>query len=278
MGLQKYLIEKINNVLLELEILDEVKNIKEETKMFKKIFGGKNDRGKANDGTSIYTYENTESRGLGNVADMMYTEEITDHFDKVFPGRVTNVFHEVISDIVHIDIYFMEPTDEEPFRVVYTTGMSDLPMTLPIELEKEWGHLKRAELMMFLPESWPIGSEDFEDERYYWPIRLLKQLARFPHEYNTWLGYGHTIPNSEEYDPYADNTELNGVILSALNEEISSINTKDGTLINVYNVIPLYKEEMDYKLENGMDALFDKLSEVEGNGYWIDSSRKNACK
>ncbi|MFQ8729788.1 MAG: suppressor of fused domain protein [Enterocloster bolteae] len=24
----------------------------------------------------------------------------------------------------------------------------------------------------------------------YWPIRLIKYLARFPHEYSTWLGWG----------------------------------------------------------------------------------------
>lgn len=246
--------------------------------MFKKIFGGKNDKGKAKDGTNIYTYENTENQDQGNVAKMMYTEEITAHFDKIFPGRVTNVFHEIISDTVHIDVHFMEPTDEEPFRVVYTTGMSDLPMTLPSEIEKDWEHLKRAELMIFLPESWPIDSEAFKDERYYWPIRLLKQLARFPHEYNTWLGYGHTIPNSNEYDPYAENTELNGVILNVLKEEISSISTKDGNLINVYSLVPLYKEEMDYKLEYGSDSLFEKLAEVQGSGFWIDASRKNVCR
>lgn len=246
--------------------------------MFKKIFGGKNGKGKTKDGTNIYNYEDTQNRDEINIAKMMYTEEITDHFDKNFPDRVTSVFHEIISDIVHIDVYFMEPTEEEPFRVVYTTGMSDLLMTLPSEIEKEYSHLKRAELMMFLPATWSTDSEAFKDEKYYWPIRLLKQLARFPHEYNTWLGYGHTIPNSEEYDPYAENTKLNGVVLSALSENIRLINTKDGNLINVYSIIPLYKEEMAYKLENGIDALDEKLSEVEGNGLWIDASRKNVCK
>lgn len=246
--------------------------------MFKKIFGGKKDKEKAKDGTNIYTYDNIENRKQDNVAEMLYIEEITAHFDKVFPGRVTNVFHEIISDVVHIDVHFMEPTDEEPFRVVYTTGMSDLLMTLPDELEKEWGHLRRAELMFFLPESWPIDTEAFKDERYYWPVRTLKQLARFPHEYNTWLGYGHTIPNSAEYDTYAENTELNGVVLSELREDISTIKTKDGNSINIYSMIPLYKEEMDYKLENGMDALLEKLSEVEGNGLWIEALRKNVCK
>ena len=246
--------------------------------MFKKIFGGKNDKGKSKDGTNIYTYENTDIKDKSKVAKMLYVDEITAHFDSVFPGRVTNVFHELISDIVHIDVYCMEPTDDEPFRVLYTTGMSDLPMTLPKEIERKFEHLKRAELIIFLPKEWPIDSEAFKNERYYWPIRLLKQLARFPHQYNTWLGYGHTIPNSAEYDPYSESTGLNGVILSALKEEISLLKTNDGKVINLYNLIPLYKDEMDYKLEHGMEALCEKLSEVEGSGFWIDESRRNVCK
>lgn len=132
--------------------------------------------------------------------------------------------------------------------------------------------------MLFLPENWPTSSEAFKDEKYYWPIKLLKQLARFPHQYNTWLGYGHTIPNTNEYDSYAYSTELNGAILSVLRDDVRKFKTKDGNTINIYCVIPLYKEEMDYKLENGMDALFEKLSEVEGQGYLIQPSRKNACK
>ena len=36
--------------------------------------------------------------------------------------------------------------------------------------------------------------KDLPYERF-WPIQMLKFLARFPHEYKTWLGWGHTIPN-----------------------------------------------------------------------------------
>lgn len=247
--------------------------------MFKKLFGGKKDKENTKDGTSVYNYENVGGEDKDGIAEMLYTEEIINHFDKVFPGRETNVFHELISDIIHIDVHFMEPTEEAPFRVVYTTGMSDLLMTLPPELEEEWGHLRRAELMLFLPESWPIDSDAFKEDRYYWPVKLLKQLARFPHMYNTWLGYGHTIPNYAEYEPYAEDTGLNGVILSSLKDEISKFKAKDGTVINIYSLVPLYKEEMDYKLENGVDALFEKLSEeIEGSGFWIDPLRKNVCK
>lgn len=245
--------------------------------MFKKIFGGKAIK-KTKGGSDVYTYnENQVKQAKMTVADSMYVDEIVDHFDKNFT-KTTNTFHEIFSNQVHIDINFIEPTDEEPYKVVYTTGMSDLPMTLPSEIEEEYAHLKRAELMIFLPESWPTDSEAFKEEKYYWPIRLMKQLARFPHQYNTYLGYGHTIPNSADYIPYAENTELNGVVLSLLKKDVSMLKTKDGTQINIYILIPLYKEEMDYKLKNGVEALLNKLCKLEAGGFIIDPSRKNTCK
>lgn len=245
--------------------------------MLKKLFGGKANT-KTKGGSTVYTYEDKESGVDFSVAESLYAAEVDEHFGKQFPGREVNVFHEIVSDKVHIDINIMEPTEKEPYRVLYTTGMSDLPMTLPAEMEEKYSHLKRAELMMFLPASWPVGDEAFKDESNYWPIRLLKQLARFPHQYNTYLGYGHTLPNSAQYTPYADNTELSGVILSLLGDDICSIETKDNNLVVVYSLIPLYKEEMEYKLENGADALFNKLSKVRGAGYTLDVSRKNVVK
>ena len=32
-----------------------------------------------------------------------------------------------------------------------------------------------------------------KDEKWYWPIRLLKSLARLPIASDTWLGFGHTM-------------------------------------------------------------------------------------
>lgn len=245
----------------------------------KKIFGGKNDGEKAKDGTTIYTYDESANDGYEPPAPMEYVEDIVAHFENVFPGRNSSVFHEIISDIVHIDVNVMEPTEEEPFWVLYTTGMSDLPMTIPDEIRAEMdGNYDRAEVMMFLPASWELSEEAFKDDNNYWPIRLMKQMARFPHQYNTWLGYGHTIPNYQDYEPYADGTGLNGVVFYQLKEEISVIPTKDGNKVHTYFLIPLYKEEMDYKLEHGMDALIDKLSELEDGVLELDPKRRNTCK
>lgn len=244
--------------------------------LFKKIFGGKT-QGTAEDGTSIYKYDEVSTDQADGVAYTPYAEEITEHFSKVFSGRESNVFHELISDTVHIDITIMEPTEDEQFKILFTTGMSALPMTLPDEIPDEDKELYcRSELMMFIPADWNLTEEGIKSENNYWPIRLMKQMARFPHLYNTWFGYGHTIPNYENYEPYAENTGLNGIVFTMFKEEISIINTKDGNKINVYYVLPLYKEEIEYKLKHGMDALMEKLENAE----WIilDRQRENTCK
>ncbi|MFC6650699.1 suppressor of fused domain protein [Paenibacillus rhizoplanae] len=244
---------------------------------FKKLFGG-NTLAKSEDGTTIYGYDAQDERQITPPSNILYMEDLNEHFNRVFPNRETGVFHELISDIVHIDVNIMDATPDEPYRVLYTNGMSDLPMTLPQEIRKEYKHLERAELMMFLPADWPLTQEDFEAEENYWPIRLMKMLARFPHMYQTWLGYGHTIPNTEDYEPYAANTELSGVILFALPEEVSTVHTKDGNQVQVYFLVPLYREEMEFKLESGMDELVAKLSELSDDFLVLNPNRHNVCK
>ncbi|MED1725143.1 suppressor of fused domain protein [Brevibacillus parabrevis] len=244
---------------------------------FKKLFGGVETDEKAKDGTAIYTYN--QQAGFEPPAPMKYVDDVVNHFQTVFAGRESSVFHEIISDTIHIDVNVMSPTEEEPFWVLYTNGMSDLPMTIPDEVQEQMEEvIDRAEVMIFLPASWELTEESLKDENLYWPIRLMKQMARFPHQYNTWLGYGHTIPNYAEYEPYADGTGLNGVIMFQLSEELSVISAKDGTQIHAYFLLPLYKEEMDYKLEHGMDALLDKLFELGDDALILNPNRKNTCK
>jgi hypothetical protein len=211
-------------------------------------------------------------------AEMLYVEEIVDHFEKAYPGRESFVFHEIVSDLVHIDVNVMKATEKEPFHVLYTNGMSDLPMSLPEDFPpEERAAYERAEVMLFLPPDWELSDQACKDERNYWPIRLLKQMARLPHEYRTWLGYGHTVPNGAEYEPYAPDTGLSGVVLCQLGEETSVIHTKDGGTVTVYFLVPLYKEEMEYKLETDMDALLEKLDGIEENILILDPRRTNAC-
>lgn len=50
-----------------------------------------------------------------------------------------------------------------------------------MEIEEEFRKVcpDRLELMIDLPTDWPLEMESLRDERNFWPIRILKILARF---------------------------------------------------------------------------------------------------
>ena len=64
-------------------------------------------------------------------------------------------------------------------------------MNVPEELAEY--KLERAELAIALPSDWKLDEESLKDERWCWPIGLLKVLARLPIASDTWLGWGHTM-------------------------------------------------------------------------------------
>lgn len=230
-------------------------------------------------GSTIYRYQTPEDHGWRPPqAGSSHAEEIEAHFQSLFPGRTSFVFHELVSDLVHIDVNIMRPKKDARYYVLYTTGMSDLPMTLPGEIaDRE--DLKYCELYLFLPEDWSFGETGTLDsdlpESSYWPVRLLKFLARFPHEYQTWLGWGHTIPNGPQYAPLAGGVGFGGVVL-AQPSGVPPLDTGDGRHISFYAAIPAYKEEIEYKLKYGMEELGRRFAEGK-LPMVLDTSRPNLC-
>lgn len=205
--------------------------------------------------------------------------DIEKHMKALFPNRAERVFYEQESEFLQIDIHFLEAPTKQDFHVLYTVGMSALPMTLPEDLLPEYQPLERGELMLLLPAEWnlTLPEDGKADNRLWWPVNLMKYLARFPHEYKTWLGWGHTIPNSEEYLPYDESTALCGVMLGALQQEISVLKCKDETQINFYTLIPLYKEEIEAKRDAGTEAFIAKLSTITGFGMIVFPDRPNVA-
>lgn len=232
----------------------------------------------AEDGVTRILEHKEKNKEEFSIAPAKYVEEIENFFENLYPNGETTVFHEILSNIIHLDVHVIKPTEDRPFYVLHTTGMSDLPMNLPKDLLPEYGHLKHAELKMLVPKDWVFKDLDLDmDEIHYWVIRVLKELAKMPHIYDTWLGWGHTIPNGD-YVPYSTNTDLSCMLLLSEKEEFSVIKTKDGNQVNIYTLIPLYKEEAEFKLNNGMDALLDKLFETNEFSLVVNLNRKNAVK
>lgn len=188
-----------------------------------------------------------------------HIEAIGAHIERHL-GPVSGVFHEIISDLVHIDVHVVPATEQFPYLRLVTSGMSDLPMTVPDEVDADVPHY--MELMVTLPADWPISQDAFEDERNYWPVRLLKGLAQLPHEYDTWLGFGHTIPNGHPSEPYAPGVGFDGaIVLPPVTppEDFAELALEDGKVISFMTIIPLYPEEMDLKLKKGAEALLDRF-------------------
>src|SRR6185295_2314308 len=191
-------------------------------------------------------------------------------------GKIEMVWHEMISDLVHIDVHWVKPTAERNYHTLVTSGMSDRPMTVPEGAEA----FRYSELVFCLPPDWQLSMEAFKDEQWYWPVRLLKVLARFPHEYETWLCIGHTLPNEDPPKPYAPNTKLCCVLLMPPllgGDGFQELKIDGEKSIRFYSVIPIYREEMDFKLKQGLDRLIDKFDKASVNEL-LDVARKNVCK
>ena len=204
----------------------------------------------------------------------VYTEEemeaVEGHIQQYF-GKVENVFHELVSPDIHVDICMVPPTEERDYCTLVTMGMGAHRMNVPEELVEY--KLERAELAIALPADWKLDQESMKDEKWYWPIRLLKSLARLPINCDSWLGHGHTVENRE---PFADNTKLCTATLIGPQdtEDGSEVCTlPGGEEVNFYQVIPLYEDELDYKLEHDVDALLNKM---RGISFVVNPTRQNA--
>jgi hypothetical protein len=208
---------------------------------------------------------------------------INAHIEK-HVGKPDSVFHEIISDLVHIDVHIVKPAPKRNFYTLITSGMSDLPMHVPPGCAEQ----RYAELMICLPPTWNLGSkyqttEDgaLKDERNYWPIRWLKALARMVHEYDTWLGPGHTVPTGDPPRPYAPNTKLCCLMTmppATTGKDFCKLGLPD-RVIHFMALWPLYEEEMNLKLKKGSDALLDRIERFGFEKFEVvDIRRPSLCK
>lgn len=197
---------------------------------------------------------------------------IDEHIARYF-GAPETVWHELASDLVHVDVHVTPPRPDRPLYTLVTSGMSDRPMNVPPVVDARY-----AELMIVLPPDWPLTAEAFRDEAAYWPVRLLKTIARLPHAYGTWIGPGHTIPNGDPPEPYAPGVPFTGVLVAPVlrcEDAARTIVTSEGRRISLLALIPVHQAEMDLKLTSGSDALYDAFDRA-GVSEVLDPGRPSS--
>lgn len=194
----------------------------------------------------------------------LYTDKELDLYEKYIEetfGHFHEVFHEIVSTDIHLDIIIVPPTDKRPYYKLITMGMGAYQMNVPDRLKQY--ELERAELVLYLPATWDINSSQEED---YWPIRQLKILARLPIECHTWLGYGHTVSSDEDNTPYASKTQFCSMMLvDALDNQGENLDLrmKSKGKINFYQLFPLYKEELEYKQKKNAEPLLNLFDDED---------------
>lgn len=190
-------------------------------------------------------------------------------------GEYGEVFHELVSPDIHLDIVLIPPTDEQPYYKLVTMGAGAYKMSMPRQLRKY--KLERAEYVIFLPKDWNVKSDKEED---YWPIRMLKDVARLPIYTDSWLTVGHTVTINEDSSPVAPNTMLNScVLLNSFGNKMQIVEAMKlgvwGDEVNFWQVLPLYQEELEYNFSHSIDELLELLDDVP---IVVDINRKNKCK
>ena len=204
-----------------------------------------------------------------------YTEQELKEFEEFVNGtfgKFDNVFHEIVSPDIHLDVCICNP-GEKPYITLVTMGAGAFPMPIP----EQWKHfdISHAEYVMCIPKNWNLGSNAMED---YWPIKVLKDTARLPVMCDTWLSFGHTAQGDEEGLAYASNTRLNSVVLDFVENKNGAVRLKlsSGKTINFYIVIPLYPEELAFKMQSDAETLFKKFEEQNIMYRLVDPNRKSA--
>lgn len=211
-------------------------------------------------GSEVFRHQHRDRPMEVSIGDPNLIEDVTAHFERHI-GPVHTVFHEIVSDLIHLDVHIIQPSSERPWYTLFTTGMAERPMSVPAELR---GLCPYMELMLRLDPNWKLDAIK-QSAALYWPIRGLKELARLPHEYNTWLGKGHTVPNGDPPEPFAPNTRLAcWLVVPPLeqSETFAEVERRDGRLVNIMQVVPLYPEEVRYKLDRGGDALLARFAKT----------------
>jgi hypothetical protein len=125
-----------------------------------------------------------------------------------------------------------------------------------------------------------MDAESFKDERWWWPLRALKVVARAPHEYGVPLDHGVTMPNGDPAKPYHTSTALCcAMVIPALTIEPSARVVAAGAnkKIQLFQLTFLHDAEVKLKLDSGFDALVTALDASEWTEV-LDPARPSSVR
>ena len=189
-----------------------------------------------------------------------------EHFGLVRPGALI----EIVPVEPPIAVHCVPAGDGRDCITLFTTGMSEHAMTVPDGQED----YQYAELFVQLPAGWPLTKKLLGDPKHGWPIHWLRQIAKYPHQQQTWLGAPATLfANGDPPRPLAPHLGFTTWLLLPEFDFVSRERRK----VQLYRLVPLYTEERELELKKGLPALLRALDRNKVS-FVVDLRRKNVAR
>jgi ankyrin repeat protein len=165
------------------------------------------------------------------------------HFGPVNPLALIEI---VPSAWPPISLHVIPGTKERRHITLFTTGMASEPLTVPSGEED----YRLAELFIQVPNN--TKYTEAGDPKYGWVMQWLRSCAQYPHVHETWLGRPGTIlANGDPPAPLGRETRFTCLLLLAEKDFASG----SGAKVQLYRMVPLYTEERELALRDGIAAL-----------------------
>ena len=196
-------------------------------------------------------------------------DEVTNIITEKY-GKYESVLHEILPSDIHIDIAKIPPQGDNDHYTLCTIGAGDYNMHIGGDssnktfIEYRVQFPEQLEYMIILPSDWPLDEESLKKEENYWPIRLLKQMARFPLITNDWVCEGHTA-EFEEDTRFSPLLPYSCVTFSPPSSNISDgvniANLSTGKSLGFVQIVPITREELNLiRSEDRMWEFFERIS------------------
>jgi hypothetical protein len=228
-------------------------------------------------------------KGVGSDREIIL-KHVTKHCGPVDDRHITQIVPSAAG--VGVAVHVVRPNPKSGGSLLlFTTGMSDLPMTVPDDVDGAERYV-HAELVISLPRAWPLPENDtLREDDHHWPIEWLFRVGAFPHQRGTWLGGPFTVYAVEDPpQPLAPNTALSCVLLLAdayrgaseyasgavSKNAFSRVRCSRDKEVFFYSLLPLYTEERDLEMSEGIGRLFELL-DMHRVPLQVDLARVNVA-
>lgn len=157
-----------------------------------------------------------------------------------------------------IPLLVLELESSSPVTLIMTNGLSDYSMPVP---EKYIGR-EYNELYFCLPSYWDWQA--LENPSMNWIYPWIRKMAKHVVDKSTWFGHGHTIPAGKELSPLSESMKQDHFILLdpiLLENELTPLQLNE-KLIHFLAIVPIFKNEMEYKQAKGTYKFLRKLNTI----------------